>query len=184
MTSKNKEPYIICLDPDSGQIYSLGLISYDIHIEKDLPPKIKEKAKNTIKQLSFLRDASTTKWWFRSEEAYAYRRRKLLSYLIHQDCSKYPTFEAHSSLSLAFADVNSIKVTIDLSEYYETITAQVEEHKREKLLGKSQNMSHTDDEKDSEVSYNASETSKLSGTTREIKMPPKEIKLNISLVTG
>ena len=47
--SEDKEPYIVCLDPESGQIYSLNLLTQDVHVEKDVPPKIKEIAKHTIK---------------------------------------------------------------------------------------------------------------------------------------
>jgi hypothetical protein len=119
--SKSKIPYIVCLDPDSGQIYTMSLTTYDVHIEKNLPAKIKEKAKLTMKQLTFLKDSFTTKWWFRSHESECFRRRKLPSYLLHQDCLRYPTYEAHSKLSLAFSDIQTIELEVDISEYQDAI---------------------------------------------------------------
>lgn len=102
--AEEKEPYIVCLDPDSGLIYTLGLITNEVHVEKEIPPKIREKAKFTLKQLASLRDSSNTKWWFHPSSVDPYRRRRLESYLIHPDSAKYPSYEAHSALSLAFAD--------------------------------------------------------------------------------
>ena len=56
LPSQEREPYLVCLDPESAQIYTLGLLSYNVHIEKDIPPKIKNKAKEALRRLSDLRD--------------------------------------------------------------------------------------------------------------------------------
>jgi hypothetical protein len=117
LQSQEKEPYLVCLDPESGQVYTLGLLSYNVHIEKDVPAKIKNKAKEALRRLSDLRDQPGIKWWFKSEAVQMYRRRRLPIYLIQEDCPRYPTYEAHSNLSLAFSGVHTIELHVSLVEY-------------------------------------------------------------------
>lgn len=118
--SPTLERFLICVDPNSHQIYTIGLTTNIIHIEKEVPPNIKEKARNALKQLAFLRDGAKYKWWFQSEAAQAYRRRPLPYYLLHPDCKIFPTFENHSNFSLAFKDVHSVELLVDVSQFSHT----------------------------------------------------------------
>ncbi len=122
---QDKEPFLVCLDPETGQVYSLGLLSYHVHIEKDLPVKVRERAKTALRRLAFLKEGSGMRWWFKSESAQLYRRRRLPIYLIQEDCARYPTYEAHSNLSLAFSEVHSLELRVNISEYAEVITSQL-----------------------------------------------------------
>lgn len=123
---KDKEPYLVCLDPETGQVYTLGLFSSNVRVEKDLPLKIRERAKVALRRLSFLKEGSDIRWWFKSEATQIYRRRRLPIYLIQEDCAKYPTYEAHSNLSLAFSEVHTIEFHISLAEYAEVLGAKLD----------------------------------------------------------
>lgn len=185
--SKQKIPYIVCLDPDSGQIYTLSLTNYDVHIERNLPAKIKEKAKSTMKQLSFLRDSSSTKWWFHSHDSECYRRRKLPNYLIHQDCSRYPIFEAHSKLSLAFSDIQTIEIEVDISEYQDALLLLGQEALEKNREKKNQKMAEFMDSKISETMSGNDNVVDVSISDLE-EYDPKEIPhtftFNASILTG
>ena len=132
--SRDKEPYLVCLDPESGQVYTLGLFSNIVNVESLLPIKIRERAKVALRRLAYLRESPGARWWFKSEATQIYRRRRLPIYLIQQDCARYPTYEAHSNLSLAFKEVHTIELHISLSEYTTSMNSQ-NESKTKKPVG-------------------------------------------------
>jgi phosphatidylinositol-4,5-bisphosphate 3-kinase len=78
---------------------------------------MREKAKKSIKDLKSIVDFSNANWLCASREAVNYKRRKIPTYLLHKDSSKYPTYLCQSTLSLAFANVNSIKLNVNLKQY-------------------------------------------------------------------
>ncbi len=49
--------------------------------------------------------------------------------MLHKISSEYPTYVCQSTLSLAFAEVNSIRLQIDMSEYKEEFKKALEDEK-------------------------------------------------------
>ena len=120
--SPEYEEFMICVDPESHLIYTLGLKTKMINIEDDVPSNIKEKAEVALKQLSLLRDDSKHQWRFQSNAAQEYRRREIPSSALLQSRRKvlYPTFEAHSKLPSTLQYVNSVPLLVDISHYIKT----------------------------------------------------------------
>ena len=44
--------FLLCVDPDSHQIYTLNLETQEIHIESVVPPEYRERAENDIAQIA------------------------------------------------------------------------------------------------------------------------------------
>ncbi len=113
------EKWLLCVDPDSCQIYTLNISTSEVHIENDAPDFIRESAEKTIEAILSLVQLNKASWLCESKNSQKYRRRKIPSYLLHKISCEYPTYVCQSTLSLAFAEVNSIKLEINLSEYNE-----------------------------------------------------------------
>jgi len=111
------EKWLLSVDPDSYQIYTLNISTSEVHIEKDAPDYIRESAEKTIKDILSLVQLNDVSWFCESKNSQRYRRRKIPSYLLHKISCEYPTYVCQSTLSLAFAEVNSIKLEVNLSEY-------------------------------------------------------------------
>lgn len=47
-----KIKFLLCVDPDSHQIYTLNLKTQEIHIELDVPSEYRERAENDIAQIA------------------------------------------------------------------------------------------------------------------------------------
>jgi phosphatidylinositol-4,5-bisphosphate 3-kinase len=118
---KNFQEYLICLDPDTRIIYSINLVTYQVHIEQDVPESVKQKAAEAVEQMYSLRDPVGPTWIFHSAEARRYRRRKIPPYLLHRDAGNYPVILIESSLSGAFAKTTRVDIDVDLSNYKEQI---------------------------------------------------------------
>ena len=76
-----------------------------------------EKAKQSLNDLNLILEKTNKYWFCGSKQAIKYRRRKIPSYLLHHDSPKYPMYLCQSKLSLAFANVNNIKLKVDLDYY-------------------------------------------------------------------
>ena len=81
------DKFLICVDPDSYQVFSIGLNSRILVLEIDVPLSMRQKAINVIKEKKILTDSGGVNWWLRSKEGWAFRRRDLPKYLIHQDAN-------------------------------------------------------------------------------------------------
>ena len=123
------EKWLLCVDPDSNQIYTLNIATSEVHIEKDAPDYIRESAEKTIKDILSLVQFNNASWLCESKTSQKYRRRKIPSYLLHKISCEYPTYVCQSTLSLAFAEVNSITLEINLSEYHDAFKKLDEEGK-------------------------------------------------------
>mgnify|MGYP006976820908 CR=1 FL=1 len=111
------DKYLVCLDPDSFQFFSIGLYSRTLVLELDVPLKMREKAVQTLKDMRKLLDSGGTNWWFKSKQSWAFRRRILPKYLINKDTSPYPRFLQLTELSSAFSEATTIEIAIDLTRY-------------------------------------------------------------------
>ena len=114
---QHTEKFLVCIDPKSTQIYSIGLISEKIILEINVPIDVRQRVKNNLEEMDDLIDVNNLKWWYQSNDSKDFRKRKLPMYLLHPDSTKFPCFYQSSDLSLAFADVDSISLNIDLTEY-------------------------------------------------------------------
>lgn len=56
------EKWLLCVDPDSHQIYTLNLITNEVHIEKDAPPYIRKSALKTIDDIETLLHLNDASW--------------------------------------------------------------------------------------------------------------------------
>lgn len=113
------EKWLLCVDPDSSQIYTLNISTSEVHVEKDAPQFIRDSVEKTINDILSLVQLNDASWLCESKNSQKYRRRKIPSYLLHKISCEYPTYVCQSTLSLAFAEVNSIKLSVNLSEYKE-----------------------------------------------------------------
>ena len=112
------EKYIICVDPESKHVYTLGLNSNTVVIEWNVPMSFRERARKSLKMLKDLtRDNTTYNWWFYSDAARHYQRRKFPKHLLKPDMTKYPVYLKLSKISLAFQDTTSIELLVDLTAY-------------------------------------------------------------------
>ncbi|KAL4490435.1 hypothetical protein ABPG72_002645 [Tetrahymena utriculariae] len=111
------EKWLICVDPKSKMFYTVNSVTNELHIETDADDVMQDAAKKAINDLRQIIDYDKSSWLFESEQAKRFQRRKIPSYLLHKDSSEYPTYLCQSNLSLAFANVNSIKLVVLLGNY-------------------------------------------------------------------
>ena len=119
----------------------------------------------TVKDILGLLHLNDASWLCESKNSQRYRRRKIPSYLLHKICSDYPTYVCQSTLSLAFAEVNSIKLEINMTEYTEEFQKGLDDLKKEMLEKKKL-------------------PDNLNPEVLEKKTPPETISLEAGLVTG
>ena len=112
-----EDKWLICVDPDSYQIYTFNRRDNDFTLEDIVPEEYREKAKQDIKQIKSKLMFDQGVWMFESAQSKEYRRRPLPSYIDISHISQYPMYLCQSSLSLAFADISTIEVEIDFSKY-------------------------------------------------------------------
>lgn len=112
------EKWILLVDPDSNQFYTLNLTTYEIFIELNAPLQLRKKAGQTIRNINQLLRFDHPYWLFESESARNYRFRKLPKYLLKKISSDYPTYICQSGLSLAFAETDSIILEINITQYH------------------------------------------------------------------
>ncbi len=118
------EKWLICVDPDSNQIYTLNLTTNEVVIETDVPEAYRKRSTECIKDLNNLLKLNSSSWLTENKGALRYRRRKIPSYLLHKISTNNPTYLCQSTLSLAFAEKNSISLTVHLTEYEKTFVEQ------------------------------------------------------------
>ncbi|CAD8088033.1 unnamed protein product [Paramecium primaurelia] len=114
-----EEKWLICADPDSGQIYTLNINTNEVRIEYDVDQDYRQKALQAIQQIESMLKLKTGTWLMASKQIDQYRRRKIPSYLLHKQSSSIPTYLCQSTLSQAFVKVNSIKLQVKLNQYRE-----------------------------------------------------------------
>ncbi len=68
------EKFLICLDPDSHQFFSINTNTNDIIVETQIPQKIRLKAEKAFDDLKRLL-GNVTKWNFDTQRVNSYRRR-------------------------------------------------------------------------------------------------------------
>ena len=121
--SPEYEEFMICVDPESHLIYTLGLKTKIINIEDNVPSNIKEKAEVALKQLLLLRDDSKHQWRFQSNAAQEYRRREIPYSALLQSYNKflYPTFKTHSKVPSSLEKAHTVTLLVDMSHYLSEI---------------------------------------------------------------
>ena len=97
MEEETREKYIICVDPDSHHVYSINPETERLHIESDVPEWYRNKAEQAIQDLSYIINVQgsgppSDKWLYLSKQANRYRRRKIPSYLLICNYTKYPRY--------------------------------------------------------------------------------------------
>jgi phosphatidylinositol-4,5-bisphosphate 3-kinase len=83
---------LICVDPDSQQIYTLNINTNEIRIESDVDIDYRKKAEAAIKNIDSMLNLKNGQWLMATKEIDHYRRRKIPSYLLHKQSSSYPTY--------------------------------------------------------------------------------------------
>ena len=73
---------IICVDPDSQQIYSMDINNWQINIENSVHPAYRSKCEVALRDLELITNFNKGYWMQLNEELDAYRRRLLPSYLL------------------------------------------------------------------------------------------------------
>jgi len=111
------DTFLICLDPRTYQIYSIGLQSKLVVVEIDVPLKIRAKALKANKELERLKPTEGGHWWFGSSQSRVFRKRLIPKYFIHQDSHLYPRYFQFFDISLAFEKISMIEIEIDLTNY-------------------------------------------------------------------
>ncbi|KAL4497869.1 hypothetical protein ABPG72_000624 [Tetrahymena utriculariae] len=117
--AEDTQKLLICVDPKTKWFYTINTNTNELRIEEDAEKNIimRQKADEAIKDLYKIINLDESNWLFRSEKARELQRRKIPSYLLNKDCSKYPKYLCQSNLSLAFSKVNSINLNVNLDEY-------------------------------------------------------------------
>ena len=111
------DTFLVCLDPASYQIYSIGLSSKMLVIEIDVPLKIRERALKTIRELKELKPADTINWWFKSSQSRLFRKRMVPRYFMHKENHLYPRYFQFFDISQAFVKTSTVDIDIDLTNY-------------------------------------------------------------------
>lgn len=93
------------------------MVTNQVYIEKQVDSEYRVKAHKAIDDIEQLLRLRTGNWLFNSPEVDRYRRRTLPSYLLHRESSNLPVYMSQSTLSLAFAEVTSIKLIVNLINY-------------------------------------------------------------------
>jgi hypothetical protein len=105
------------VDPLTKEIYSYNLKTNEIIDEKNPPQKIIEKIEAEIAELNFLMDEVTSDWWFGSEKAIQFRRRRLPNSFLKK-CIENPMYFSEAPLSEAFSDTTNIKLVVNCKKYH------------------------------------------------------------------
>ncbi|CAD8121098.1 unnamed protein product [Paramecium sonneborni] len=109
--------YLLCVDMDSHQIFTINLKSHEIFIEYNVPSAYRSKAEKDIKDIQRLVQLPDSSWNMDTQRNQRYRRREISEYLLHKIVNQEPTYLAESSMSDAFSEVTSLKLIVDLSDY-------------------------------------------------------------------
>ncbi|CAD8171964.1 unnamed protein product [Paramecium pentaurelia] len=112
-----KVKYLLCVDMDSHQIFTINLKNHEICIEYDVPQAYRVKAKKDIMDIQKLVQLPDSSWNMDTLRNQRYRRREISEYLLHKIVNQEPTYLAESSMSDAFSKVTSLKLIVDLSDY-------------------------------------------------------------------
>jgi phosphatidylinositol-4,5-bisphosphate 3-kinase catalytic subunit alpha/beta/delta len=108
---------VVALDPVSKVFFRYDLEKHTYEIYDKCYGQEKQRIDKEIEKLEVLRGFRDTDWRFDSQECEKYRRRGIWLYLLQKECSLYPSFICSKELSSAYADVNYIKIQIDVSIY-------------------------------------------------------------------
>lgn len=116
--------FLLCVDPDSHQVYTLNLETNDIHIEFDVPHQYRMQAEKDIEEIAKIIQLPSSKWRVVNEQSWRYRRRQFSDYLLHKMIDHEPTYLAQSPMSDAFSSVSTLKLFVNISEYLSVNTTE------------------------------------------------------------
>lgn len=119
-----KEDHLICVDPDSHQIYTLNPKTNEYWIETSVSKEYRQKAEKTIRKIQAVVNLTNGTWLIDSEKADKYRRRQIPEYLLSSQTTKYPQYLCLSPLSDAFKDNLYIRVIVDVANYIDLLDAR------------------------------------------------------------
>ncbi|CAD8067341.1 unnamed protein product [Paramecium primaurelia] len=104
--------WIICLDPDSRQIYSTNgdIIIIETHVD----PQYKQKCENALQDMCYIlyNHENVAHWLQDSSEVEQYRRRNIPSYLLHPKQQQYRRYLLESNMGFSFSNIYTIKFNI------------------------------------------------------------------------
>ncbi|EGR27704.1 phosphatidylinositol- -diphosphate 3-kinase, putative [Ichthyophthirius multifiliis] len=115
------EKNLICVDPDSHQIYSLNQETNEFYIQLNVDNDYRQRAETAISEIEQITNLNKGNWIIDHEKAEQYRRRKIPNYLLQRTDWNHPTYICQSPLSQAFVQKKQITLLVNLSEFIDKL---------------------------------------------------------------